>query len=195
LQIASPPQVLAGAGFTATSGFRWEPKLALKLLALTSWSLKRAIWPHMNIEMTASSPAKILVVDDNLVIQRTLEMALKNAGYKVLIAGDISDALTTARREKPDLMLLDISFPLESDNVGGPSHDGTFVIQWLQRTPEAGKIPIIIISGTDPMKYKDQISPQGIVAWFPKPLNHDELLKTIKSSLAKRTPVAQPVGR
>jgi len=138
----------------------------------------------MNAETTASSSPKILVVDDNLVIQRTVAIALNKAGYQVKVAGDISAALTAARQEKPDLILLDISFPLDPANVGGPSQDGLFVIQWLQRTPETAKIPTIIISGCDPMKYKDQVSPSSIVAWFRKPLNHEELLATIKSVLA-----------
>ncbi len=147
----------------------------------------------MNNEMTASSSPKILVVDDNLVIQRTVAMTLSNAGYQVSIAGDISAALSAARREKPDLILLDISFPLDSTNVGGPSQDGLFVMQWIRRTPEAGKIPIIIISGSDPLKYKDQVPPHGIVAWFRKPLNHEELLATIKTALAKQPAAAQPL--
>jgi CheY-like chemotaxis protein len=137
----------------------------------------------MNTELTASSHPKILLVDDNLVIQRTVAMALKNAGYQVFTAGDISATLTTVRREKPDLILLDLAFPLDPANVGGPSQDGLFVIEWLRRTPEAEKIPIIIISGTDPAKYKNQISSSRITACFRKPLNHDELLVAIHTAL------------
>lgn len=148
----------------------------------------------MNVEPIPFSSRKILVVDDNLVIQRTVAMALNKAGYKVIIAGDISEALSTARREKPDLILLDISFPLDPANVGGPSQDGLFVIQWLQRTPETKVVPIIIISGTDPAKYKDQISTAGIVACFRKPLNHDELLATIKSALDAKAATTQLVS-
>jgi len=145
----------------------------------------------MNLEKTAPSSPKILVVDDNLVIQQTVATALKKAGYKVSVAGDISQALTAARSEKPDVMLLDISFPVESDSVGSPSHDGTFVIQWLQRTPETAKIPIIVISGNDPLKYKDEIAPGGMIAWCRKPLNHDALLKTIQTVLGNK-PANEP---
>lgn len=56
-------------------------------------------------------------------------------------------------------------------------------MEWLRRAPEAEKIPIIIISATDPAKYKDQIPAKGIVACFQKPLNHDELLATIEAAL------------
>jgi CheY-like chemotaxis protein len=149
----------------------------------------------MNAEQIASSSPKILVVDDDLVIQRTVSMLLKKAGYQVFIAGDVSAALSATRQEKPDLILLDISFPLDSANFGGPSQDGLFVLQWLQRTTETKTIPTVIISGTDPLKYKDQITPSHIVAWFRKPLNHEELLATIKTALAKKAATAQPVCR
>jgi len=56
-------------------------------------------------------------------------------------------------------------------------------MEWLRRAPEAEKIPIIIISGTDPATYQDQISTAGIVACFHKPLNHDDLLAAIHTAL------------
>jgi two-component system OmpR family response regulator len=145
----------------------------------------------MNAETTASSSSKILVVDDDMVIQRTLTTALKKAGYQVFTAADISAALSTVRLEKPDLMLLDISFP---PDVGGPAKDGFFVVEWLRRTPEAQIIPIIIISATDPAKYKDQVPAKGIVACFRKPLNHQELLAAIKATLDKNAVPVQPIG-
>jgi CheY-like chemotaxis protein len=145
----------------------------------------------MNVKITASSSPKILVADDDFVIRITVAAALSKVGYQVSLAADISETLTAARSQKPDVILLDMSFPLESDNFGGPSHDGTFVVQWLLRTPETAKIPIIVISGNDPLKYKDQIAPGGIIAWFRKPLNHDVLLKTILATLANK-PANQP---
>jgi DNA-binding response OmpR family regulator len=148
----------------------------------------------MNTEPTASSSSKILVVDDNLVIQRTVTTALNKGGYQVLTVSDISTALSATRREKPDLILLDISFPLDSTNVCGPSQDGLFVIQWLQRTPETKMIPIIIISGSDPAKYKGQFSTEQIAAWFRKPLNHGELLAAIKTVLEKNTATAPVIS-
>jgi DNA-binding response OmpR family regulator len=148
----------------------------------------------MNTEPTASSSSRILVVDDDLVIRQTVAMALKKAGYQVSIAADISAALTAARREKPDLILLDITFPLDPTNVGGPSRDGLFIIDWFQRTPETKIVPIIIISGTDQVKYKDQISPEGIVAWFRKPLNHEELLAAMKTALDRQVTTAPPIS-
>jgi len=64
----------------------------------------------MNVETKVPGSRKILMVDDNLVIQRTVSLALKNKGYQVFTAGDISVALSTLRREKPDLILSTLLF-------------------------------------------------------------------------------------
>jgi two-component system, chemotaxis family, sensor histidine kinase and response regulator PixL len=146
----------------------------------------------MNIEPTAPSSRKILIVEDNMTVQQTVSLALKNKGYQVFTATDTATALRTVRGQKPDLILLDLSFPFEAADVGGPLQDGFFVIEWLRRAPEAEKIPIIIISGTDPVKYKDQISAAGVVACFQKPLKHHELLAAIHTALGGDKPGQQP---
>jgi CheY-like chemotaxis protein len=138
---------------------------------------------NMNAQTTAASSRKILLVDDNLVIQLTVTQALKNAGYQVFTASDISATLGIVRREKPDLILLDLSFPLDSANFGSAAQDGFFIVEWLRRTPEAAKIPIIIVSATEPAKYQNQVSDKGVIACFHKPLNHPELMATIQTAL------------
>jgi len=129
------------------------------------------------------SSRKILLVDDDLIIQRTVQQAVEKRGYQVLIAGDISVALGLVRQEKPDLILLDLEFPFNPGDVGGPSQDGFFVIEWLRRANGPKPIPIIVISGTNPEKYKAQIAAAGIVACFQKPLDHGELLAAIAGAV------------
>lgn len=126
---------------------------------------------------------KVLILDDDVVIQRTVTLALEKKGYKVFSVGNISSALRILRQEKLDLILLDLTFPFDSEDVGGPVQDGFFLVEWLKRATGEMTIPIIIISGTDPAKYQDQISAGGIVAFFQKPLAHDELLKAIQGTL------------
>jgi CheY-like chemotaxis protein len=137
----------------------------------------------MNAQTTAAGSRKILLVDDNLVIQLTVTQALKNAGYQVFTASDISATLGIVRREKPDLILLDLSFPLDAGNFGGAAQDGFFIVEWLRRTPESAKIPIIIVSATEPAKYQNQVADKGVIACFHKPLNHEELLATIRTAV------------
>jgi DNA-binding response OmpR family regulator len=64
-------------------------------------------------------------------------------------------------------------------------HNGFFVIEWLQHATGPKKIPIIIISGTDPAEYKAQISTAGIIACFCKPLDHGALLAAIDGALGR----------
>jgi CheY-like chemotaxis protein len=56
-------------------------------------------------------PRHILVVDDDELLRRSLAFNLERAGYRVSTAGDAEHGLGLARRDRPDLVLLDISLP------------------------------------------------------------------------------------
>src|ERR1017187_2997660 len=102
------------------------------------------------------SQKKILIIDDSLVVLKALSGLLQARGYSVLTAQDASVALLTVRREIPDLILLDINFPLDVGSGGGLGWDGFQIMGWLRRMDEAKEVPIIIITGDDPAKYKDR---------------------------------------
>jgi DNA-binding response OmpR family regulator len=123
---------------------------------------------------------KILVVDDNEIIVKTVTLKLVSAGYEVLTALDGSDGVALARQENPDLILLDISFP---PDVGGVPWDGFRIMEWFQRLDTARKIPIIVISGRDDAKTRERVTSAGAVAFFRKPIEHEELLKVIRATL------------
>ena len=79
---------------------------------------------------------KILVVDDDVVVANGLSRKLKDGGYDVLIAIDGSEAVSTVRKERPDLVILDITFPPDVAHGGGVAWDGFLIIQWLRRLEE-----------------------------------------------------------
>lgn len=89
----------------------------------------------------AASPGKILVIDDNPIIQRTLYFALRDKGYSVLMSGDITEALQIVRKEKLDLILLDINFPPDGSLYGGV-RDGFWALDWMKRMDEVKHIPL-----------------------------------------------------
>jgi DNA-binding response OmpR family regulator len=126
---------------------------------------------------------KILVVDDDLVILKTISMKLTANGYEACTADDGAGAVSTVRRCKPDLILLDLSFPPDVAHGGGVAWDGFLIMDWLRRLDEAKGIPIIIITGGDPVKYKDRALAAGAVHFFHKPINSDELLTVIRKTL------------
>ena len=133
------------------------------------------------------NPKRILVVDDNAVIIKTLSMKLQSAGYAVLAAMDGSEAVSAARRDKPDLIVLDISFPPDVAHGGGVAWGGFRIIEWLHRIDEAKNIPIVVITGGEASKYKERSLAAGAVAFFQKPINNEELLAVIQKTLGSAT--------
>jgi CheY-like chemotaxis protein len=138
---------------------------------------------RMATSPTALVHGKIMVLDDNPIIQRTVLLVLRDHGYKMLTFGAVFDAIHVIRNERPDLVLVDLSFPLDPTNIGGPQADGYFFIAWVRRTPEVKDTPIVIISGTEPAKYQNQIADLKITACLHKPLKKEELLATVQTIL------------
>lgn len=140
-----------------------------------------------NAETAAPSPKKILVVDDNEIIVKTITVKLKSAGFQVFTALEGAEAVAVVRKQKPDLIVLDISFP---PDVAGVPWDGFRIMDWLHRVDESKKIPIIVITGGTGPKDKEQAMSAGAVGFLPKPIDHDELLKLVRAALG--APVASP---
>jgi CheY-like chemotaxis protein len=133
---------------------------------------------------TATAPGKkILVVDDNEVVIKTICLKLQGAGFRVVTAMDGTEAVAAARKENPDLILLDLSFP--ADPVGVP-WDGFRIMEWFSRLDSAKKIPIVVITGNEDPKAKERATNAGAVAFFQKPLEHDYLLKIIRATLGEK---------
>ena len=129
---------------------------------------------------------KILIVDDDPVIVKAMSLKLASAGYHVISAADGSEGIAAARKEKPDLILLDINFPVDV----GVVWDGFKVIAWLQRVDEAKGTPVVVISGSDAAKFEKRAIEAGAVAYFQKPVDNNQLLALIKKALSET--VAKP---
>jgi CheY-like chemotaxis protein len=142
----------------------------------------------MNINPTGVPAKKILVVDDNEIVIKTITLKLQGAGYQVVAAMDGSEAVALARKERPDLILLDISFPAD---VGGVPWDGFRIMEWFHRLDAAKKIPVIVITGSEEPKAKERATAAGAVAFFQKPLEHDYLLKVVRATLGESLPKPQ----
>ena len=136
------------------------------------------------------NPKKILIVDDSTIILKALSMKLKLAGYAVLTAQDGAEAVSLARREQPNLILLDISFPPDVAHGGGVAWDGFLIMNWLRRMDELKNVPIVIITGAEPEKYKARALAAGATHFFHKPLDNDELLAVVRRTLGDEVPAA-----
>ena len=154
-------------------------------------------------ELMSTAPAaltsqkRILVVDDNEIILKTTSMKLQSAGYQVFTAFDASEGVALGRKVKPDLILLDIGFPPEVyenqvvDGWSGMAWDGFRIMDWLHKLDETKRIPIIIISGLIEESNKQRALASGAVAFLPKPVNFDEMLKLIRETLGAETGMAR----
>ncbi len=84
---------------------------------------------------------KILIIEDEKVLSELLEKKIKEEGYEVSIAVDGEDGLELMKKEKPDLVLLDIIMP---------KMDGFEVMEEMNKHPELNlkKIPVVIVSNS-----------------------------------------------
>jgi two-component system, chemotaxis family, chemotaxis protein CheY len=147
--------------------------------------------PSAGSQAAVGRGKRILIVDDDPVIIKTTSAKLKAHGYEVGAALDAAEAMSAVRQDKPDLILLDITFPPDVAHGGSVDWDGFKIISWLQRMDEAKDIPIIVITGGDPSKYRDRALNIGAAAFFNKPIQHDELLTVIRQIIGSE---ARPGG-
>lgn len=118
---------------------------------------------------------KILVVEDEQDIRQLLHLQLTNAGYETAFAHDASSAVTVARREQPDLIVLDI---------GLPAGDGFVVMDRLKALPEFEMTPVVVITARDPKEGEKAVE-RGARAFLHKPFEGDELLAEIRRALGQ----------
>jgi DNA-binding response OmpR family regulator len=124
------------------------------------------------MNMTAK---KILIVDDDKDFLRGLNIRLSAYGYRVVFATDAISAVSMARKEEPDLIILDIGLP------GG---DGFTVMRRLSSLAGLATIPIIILTGKDTFGNQERALEAGALAFLQKPVDNGVLLTTIKKALA-----------
>ncbi len=131
------------------------------------------------------SGKKILIIDDDPVIVKALSLKLQSKGYQVCSAADGSVALQVFRAENPDLLIVDINFPVDVAHGGGLSWDGFAILQWLERLSEDWRTPVIIITGEDAEKHTGKVRECGAVAFFQKPVDNEALLEAIRREIGE----------
>jgi pilus assembly protein CpaE len=131
--------------------------------------------------------AKILVVDDDPDVQRTLAYTLKQEGYQVVVAGDGAEGFRLWSTESPALMLLDIMLP---------KLDGYQVAAKIRAEEGANAhVPIIMLTAEREVEQKVRGLRAGADDYLIKPFHTAELLARIKSLLARFAPTEALVGR
>jgi DNA-binding response OmpR family regulator len=119
---------------------------------------------------------KILIVDDELPIIDVLSYNLKQAGYEVIIARDGEQAVVAARRDKPDLIILDLMLP---------RLDGLEVHRIVRRESET---PVIMLTARDAEIDRVVGLELGADDYVVKPFSVRELIARVKNVLRRSTP-------
>lgn len=119
--------------------------------------------------------AKVLIVDDSPTDARAMRMALEGDGHIVVVAESAQDGLETARRDRPDVILMDVVFQ------GMSGFQGT---RKLARDPETKDIPVIIISGKGQESDRIWGLRQGAAEYLVKPVKPEILTGTVLDVLA-----------
>jgi len=114
---------------------------------------------------------KILIVDDEPSLVMLVSTRLKTHGYEVISAGDGQTGLDMAKKEKPDLIILDLMLP---------KMDGYKVCGLLKKDTRYSKIPIILFSARDQEEDKIQGMELGANAYIAKPFTPQILLEKIE---------------
>lgn len=129
------------------------------------------------------SNKKILIIDDCIVFLKAMSMKLRSYGYDVVTAVDGAAAVSTARQMKPDLILLDLNFPPDVAHGGGVSWNGYLILSWLKRMDDLKDVPVIIVSANEVSGKREQLRADGVVDFFVKPVDNEELISAIQRAL------------
>ena len=130
--------------------------------------------PPSMLPQPATRGKKILVVDDEHDILELLRHQLEKQGYEVVATSQGSAVVSTACREQPDLITLDILLP---------DKDGFEVLRDLKSNPKTANIPVIILSVVQDAESGLQL---GAVNYVTKPINEEQLLTAVESVLARK---------
>ena len=119
---------------------------------------------------------KILVIEDDHDIRRGLNVRLRASDYETVFASDAVMALSIAKKEAPDLILLDLGLP------GG---DRFVVLERMRNIASLAFTPVIVVSARDPKTNEKRALDAGAEAFLQKPVDNDKLMKAIQRALTK----------
>jgi CheY-like chemotaxis protein len=137
-------------------------------------NIRHAAWEELVV--LDLSEYRILVVDDEPDARAFICTVLEDNGATVLQASDGDEALKVARRERPDLVTLDITMP---------GKDGGEVFEEIRNDPELKHTPVCIISGHPELRrliYQRTVSPPD--GYVDKPIDEKGLLLNVRKTLS-----------
>jgi two-component system, cell cycle response regulator DivK len=117
---------------------------------------------------------KILIVEDNTDLSQLLALYLSNAGYEISRARNLSEGISKALAERPDLIITDLYLP-----------DMTAVEATvrLKQDPATSGIPIVVLSAMILGEWKTKALKAGVAKYLIKPISRAELIEEVRTLL------------
>jgi len=127
-----------------------------------------------------SDKKTILIVDDDIDFQQAMKTLLETRNYNIILASDGDEGYEKAKKEKPDLLLLDVM--MKKDN------EGFLTAQKMKADQSTGRIPVILITGIRkaknlPFGFEPDPDWLPVKAVLEKPVKADDLLREIAAAL------------
>jgi CheY-like chemotaxis protein len=122
--------------------------------------------------------SKILLAEDDRLLSKAASAALRRRGFEVLTAADGEEALEMARRDGPDLILLDVIMP---------KLQGFEVLAHLKSDPATSAIPVVMLSNlAQPADVDEALRAGAVDYWIKADLRGDQLAAKAASALEAR---------
>ena len=116
----------------------------------------------------------VLIVEDNELNMKLFHDLLEAHGYRTLQTRNGFEAMDIARRDRPDLIIMDIQLPEVS---------GLEVTKWLKEDDDLRAIPVIAVTAFAMKGDEERIRQGGCEAYISKPISVGKFLETVKSYL------------
>jgi two-component system cell cycle response regulator DivK len=130
--------------------------------------------------------SRILLVEDDVMNREMIARFLTSEGYQVISAGDGANAVLLARKEHPDLILMDMGLPILN---------GWQATHRLKTAAETRSIPIIALTAFAMAEDRAKCLAVGCEAFESKPVNFNRLLEAMRQLLSQNTEaIGQTVG-
>lgn len=124
-------------------------------------------------------PHKVLIVDDEPHMLRVTELSIKKGNYAIVIARNGREAVELAAREKPDLIVMDVTMP---------EMDGLTALKHLKAAAETAAIPVIMLTVRGHALTRQQAEEAGAAIFLTKPFSPTQLLAEARKLLGETAP-------
>lgn len=119
---------------------------------------------------------RILIVDDEPHMLRLIELSLRKGGFELLLARNGQEGIDAARREGPDLIIMDVNMP---------TMDGMEALARLKEEPGTRSIPVIMLTARGQVLTPSEADKLGFDLYVTKPFSPTELLAHARRLLAE----------